>query len=152
MQNGSQPHPPRSIEKSVPEVAPIQDFMDFLYYRSTRKCEKGFVKLFSWTVFFFLACYACACETNDLENSSNPFSYPRTPSPPGKRKRKKEIIKGTLLWKKNLPSRRRGAQNKRWRKKYYPALTVALQKRAKYLNRKSKFPCIPTGYPSNTIW
>ena len=90
MQNGSHPHPPRSIEKSVPEVAPIQDFMDFLYYRSTRKCEKGFLKLFSWTVFFFLACYACACETNDLENSSNPFSYPRTPSRPWKRKRKKE--------------------------------------------------------------
>ena len=122
MQNGSHPHPPRSIEKSVPEVAPIQDFMDFLYYRSTRKYEKGFVKLFSWTVFFFLACYACACETNDLENSSNPFSYPRTPSRPWKRKRKKEReikerMKGTLLWKKNLPSRRRGAQNKRWRKR-----------------------------------
>ena len=122
MQNGSHLHPPRSIEKSVPEVAPIHDFMDFLYYRSTGKCEKGFVKLFSWTVFFFLACYACACETNDLENSSNPFSYPRTPSRPWKRKRKKEReikerMKGTLLWKKNLPSRRRGAQNKRWRKR-----------------------------------
>ena len=90
MQNGSHPHPPRSIEKSVPEAAPIQDFMDFLYYRSTRKCEKGFVKLFSWTVFFFLACYACACETNDLQNSSNPFSYPRTPSRPWKRKRKRK--------------------------------------------------------------
>ena len=51
-----------------------------------------------------------------------PFSYPRTPSRAWKRKRKKEReikerMKGTLLWKKNLPSSRRGAQNSRWRKR-----------------------------------
>ena len=128
MQNGSHPHPPppppRSIEKSIPEAAPIQDFMDFLYYRSTGKCEKGFVKLFSWTVFFFPACYACACERNDLENSSNPFDSrilapilaPEKEKGRNKEKEKKRM-KGTLLWKKNLPSKRRGAQNKRWCKR-----------------------------------
>ena len=116
------PAPPRSIEKSVPEVAPIQDFMDFLYYRSAGKCEKGFVKLFSWTVFFFPACYACACETNDLENSSilsrilAPLLAPEKEKGRKKEKEKKRM-KGTLLWKKNLPSMRRGAQNKRWCKR-----------------------------------
>ena len=117
MQNGSHLHPPRSIEKSVPEVAPIHDFMDFLYYRSTGKCEKGFVKLFSWTVFFFPACYACACETNDLENSSNPFSYPRTPSRAWKRKRKEKNERNFAMKKKNTPSSRGGARNKRWCKR-----------------------------------
>ena len=34
-----------------------------------------------------------------------------------KKEKEKKRMKGTLLWKKNLPSRRRGAQNKRWRKR-----------------------------------
>ena len=99
MQNGSHLNPPRSIEKSVPEVAPIQDFMDFLYYRSTRKCEKGFVKLFSWTVFFFLACYACACETNDLQNSSNSFLVSSHPFSPLKKKKEERKKKKRKEWK-----------------------------------------------------
>ena len=117
MQDGSHPHPPEIDREMRPRGCPIQDFMDFLYYRSTRKCEKGFVKLFSWTVFFFPACYACACETNDLENTSNAFLVSSHPFSPLKKKKEKKRMKGTLLWKKNLPSRRRGAQNKRWRKR-----------------------------------
>ena len=31
------------------------------------------------SVLFFPACYACACETAVVENSSNPFSYVRKP-------------------------------------------------------------------------
>ena len=93
------PPPPEIDREMRPRGCPIQDFMDFLYYRSTGKCEKGFVKLFSWTVFFFLACYACACETNDLQNSSNSFLVSSHPFSPLKKKKEERKKKKRKEWK-----------------------------------------------------
>ena len=99
MQDGSHPHPPEIDREMRPRGCPIQDFMDFLYYRSTGKCEKGFVKLFSWTVFFFPACYACACETNDLQNSSNSFLVSSHPFSRLKKKKEERKKKKRKEWK-----------------------------------------------------
>ena len=70
------------------------------------------------------SCLLCVClrdrwcwkQFKSFLVSSHPF--PRLKKEKGRKKEKeKKRMKGTLLWKKNWPSRRRGAQNKRWRKR-----------------------------------
>ena len=68
MQNGFHPHPPRNL-------SPNHDFMGVLYTVVVGK---------AWTMFFFSACYACACETTVLSKTVHIFSrIPdlRTPLP-----------------------------------------------------------------------
>ena len=68
IQNGFHPHPPRNL-------SPNHDFMGVLYTVVVGK---------AWTMFFFSACYACACETPVLSKTVHIFSrIPdlRTPLP-----------------------------------------------------------------------
>ena len=58
MQNGFHPHPPRNL-------SPNHDFMGVLYTVVVGK---------AWTMFFFSACYACACETTVLSKTVHIFS------------------------------------------------------------------------------
>ena len=57
-----------SIKKSKP------GFHGFPFYRSIGKFEKGFAKIFSWTVVFFLLSMRARAGPLFLRNFSNPFS------------------------------------------------------------------------------
>ena len=70
MQNGFHPDTPRN---PTPRFAQFRilwiSFITFLSGNAKRICKTVLVN----SVLFFPACYACACKTTELENSSNPF-------------------------------------------------------------------------------
>ena len=125
MQDGSHSHPPEIDREMRPRGCPNSGFHGFPllpFYWEMRKriCKTVLVN----SVLF--SCLLCVCLRDKCKWSSKQFKcLSRILAPllapekeKGRKKEKeKKRMKGTLLWKKNLSSRRRGAQNKRWRKR-----------------------------------
>ena len=117
------PPPPRDRSRNASPRLPNSGFHGFPllpFYWEMRKriCKTVLVN----SVLF--SCLLCVClrdkwsskQFKFLSRILAPLLAPEKEKGRKKEKEKKRM-KGTLLWKKNLPSSRRGAQNKRWRKR-----------------------------------